>query len=180
MFSMFRGFTVTTVLALSVAVLVVVPPTQPVADDLAEEIANADPRNEGVDFDIETGLWNSDIGMNIEDVSLNKSMADVQRILFLTLERVSDRDFSRFYLLYEGDKRFYLEGGKARTIGQDYSWQNPIALIREFLPALRDMDDRKTYPRLNPSLLGGTMEAMENMKRFHMEWYLQEELAESD
>lgn len=149
------------------------------ADDLARDIREADPRNEGVDFTIRTSWWDDDIGLDIDDVSFDKAMTDVQRVLFMALERVADRDYDRFLLLYEGDARFFLDGKTAREIGKEYSWQNPIALMRKFLPELQTTEGHKAYPRLNDSLLGGTMEAIENMKRFHRDWYLEAELAES-
>ena len=71
-----------------------------------------DPRNSGVDLSVYcTNLLDSKIiVVDVLSVGLDKSTADVFRVLFQIAENLKEKQFERVYLASKGSKKFFIDG----------------------------------------------------------------------
>ncbi len=73
-----------------------------------------------------------------------------------------------------GKTKFKIDGDYFQTLGEEYSWQNPIYIVRTFSKNLKNPDGTRTYPKWTGGWLGVTKEQMEDFNDFHKKWYLED------
>jgi hypothetical protein len=100
------------------------------------------------------------------------SMADVDRVLFQSAEALSGREFRSVVLAYRGRAKFEIEGARFKEIGESYSWQNPVYLIRTLPEKLRLPSGEPAFSAWTGGWLGVVNAQMKDHEVFHNSWYL--------
>ena len=75
---------------------------------------------------------------------------------------------------FRGKTKFKIDGNYFQTLGEEYSWQKPIYIVRTFPEHLKNPDGRRAHPKWTGGLLGVTKEQMEDFNDFHKKWYLED------
>lgn len=135
-----------------------------------------DSRNDGIEIDVHySNYLNTGILVfDLEEVSLNKSRADVFRVLLQYADAIQDKDFDEIHLSYNGDVRFTLSGFHFKTIGEEYDWQNAVYTMRTFPEKLKTPYGYDAFDTWTGGVLGVTSAQMEDFSEFHDEWYFDE------
>ena len=140
------------------------------------DLIKKDGRNNGIhiyahyDYFINPSIININF-WNIED---NKTMADIDRILFQFAELLRDKNFKKVIFSFRFNKRFYIKGNYFKKMGEEFSYQNKVYLIRKFPERLFKMDGSKAFSTWTGGLLGVVTKQIEDHNEFHKAWYLEE------
>jgi hypothetical protein len=100
------------------------------------------------------------------------SMADVDRVLFKAADALKAQNFGSVVLAYHGRARWRLEGAHFHEIGQEWSYQNPIYLVRTFPEHVTKMDGTPAFSEWSGGLLGVLLQELKQHNELHMRWYL--------
>ncbi len=109
---------------------------------------------------------------DLRSVSPEKSKADVFRVFLQFAKRMRDREFSRVYLSYKGNLKFYLDGSYFKRLGNEYDWQNPVYIIRTFPEYVKELDGSTAYQTWMGGFLGVSLEQFSDFDDFHDRWYV--------
>ena len=140
------------------------------------DLIEKDSRNNGVqiyahyDYFINPNI----INLNFWNIDDDKSMADIDRILFQFAELLKDKSYEKVIFSYHFNKKFFIKGDYFKKIGEEFSSQNPIYLIRTFPENVYKMDGSKAFSTWTGGLFGVVGEQMEDHNDFHKGWYLEE------
>ncbi len=137
----------------------------PVAKALAGE--------SGADTRVYRRNWISrdEIVFDIRSVEGSISMADMTRRLLKAAEALKESSFSRVYLAYRGEERFYFEGAYFKRIGEERSYQNPIYTIRTMPENVRNLDSTPAFGTWTGGVIGVLGRQMEDSNEFHRRWW---------
>ena len=143
----------------------------PLNDALEEDY-----RNEGIEVSVHFGNYvnPSILVYDLKSVSNTKSMADVFRVFLQFAEKMKEKNFDVVELSFRGKTKFKIDGDYFQTLGEEYSWQNPIYTVRTFSENLKNPDGTRAYPKWSGGLLGVAKEQMEDFNDFHKKWYLED------
>jgi hypothetical protein len=144
-----------------------------------DELKN-DPRNNGVEVSVHYGNYAnpSILIYDLKSISNTNSMADVFRVYLQFSEKVQSKKFDVVELCFKGKTKFKIKGNYFQTLGEEYSWQNPVYTIRIFSENLINLDGSMAYPKWTGGLLGVLGKQMEDFNDFHKKWYLEDILKE--
>lgn len=144
---------------------------QPAAAALSE-----DPRNEPVDWAVyaRLGVVPGTLVLDLRNIDEDAAMLDVDRGLFMIAERFAEREFDRVILAYKGQERFQLPGAYFQRIGEEYSWQNPVVLIRELPQNVYFTDGSRVFNVWTGGVLGVMSSQLADHQTLHELWYLEE------
>jgi len=133
-----------------------------------ESVIQDDKRNEGFvgSLHYEYLVNYNSLVFSLDDVSYDYTIADVFRVFLQVADEMKDKDFTRFTFSYKGNKKFYIDGKYFKTLGKEYSIQNPLYTMRVFPSYLYKMDKTKAY-----SSLGGLISDYVDFTDFHENWY---------
>ena len=139
----------------------------------ANSALNEDARNAGIHTWIhyEYFINPSTLVIDLRDVDLDKSTADVFRVLFLVAEKFEGRDFSKVYLSSKGTKKFYLQGDYFEELGSSYSYQNPLYLLRTFPENTFSTNGTKAFPTWTGGMLGVANKQMNDLNDLAQDWF---------
>ena len=140
------------------------------------DVLEMDYRNNEIEVSVHFGNYvnPSILVFDLKSVSTQKSMADVFRVFLQFAEAMKERKFDTIELSYRGKTKFKIDGNYFQTLGEEYSWQNPVYTMRTFSENLKNPDGTRAYPEWTGGLLGVTKEQMEYFNDFHMKWYLED------
>ncbi len=136
-------------------------------------VVNNDSRNDGIVVNVHFGgyLQKSILEYNLKSISSNKSKADVFRVFLQFSEEMKENSFKQIYLSFRGNKKFIINGDYFNTLGKEYSFQNPIYIMRTFPENLKKLDGQNAYPEWTGGLLGVSNKQLEDFDDFHNNWY---------
>jgi hypothetical protein len=141
-----------------------------------DEVLNSDPRNKGVKVSVHFGNY-INLSILIYDLKLisgSNSMTDVFRVFLQFAEKMQSKEFDFVELSFRGKTKFRIAGNYFQKLGREYSWQNPIYIVRTFPENLMNPDGAKAYSEWSGGWLGVTLKQMEDFNDFHEKWYLRD------
>jgi hypothetical protein len=116
---------------------------------------------------------------DLQDVSLEKSMADVFRVFLQSAEKLQEHTFQHVDLAFRGEPKFRMAGDYFTKLGKEYSWQNPVYTIRTFPESILNMDGTRAFPEWTGGLLGVVGKQFDDLTDFHKKWWLDQKLKEA-
>jgi len=146
------------------------------------EVIKEDPRNDGIEISVHFKNYvdSSTIIYNLKSVSGDKSMADIFRVFLQFAEKtyLASTKIDAVELQFRGKTKFKITGEYFLTLGEEYSWQNPIYTMRTFPENLMNPDGSEAYPEWTGGLLGVMGKQVEEFNDFHQKWWLDDMLAD--
>ena len=98
------------------------------------DVFKKDARNQGIhiyahyDYFLNPNV----ININFWNIDDDKTMADIDRLLFQFAESLKDRSYEKVIFSFRFNKKFFITGEYFKKIGREFSFQNPVYLIRKF------------------------------------------------
>ena len=140
------------------------------------DLIKKDIRNDGIRLytHYDNFINPSIININFWNIDNDKTMADMDRIIFQLAEVLVDKTFEKVIFSFRFDKKYFIRGDYFKKIGEEFSYQNKIYLIRSFPEKLYKMDGSKAFSTWTGGLLGVMTKQMEDHNEFHKVWYLEE------
>jgi hypothetical protein len=135
---------------------------------------SSDPRNEGIKYNIHLQYYLNirKLVIDIKAVPGDKSMTDVFRSFLQIAESLKDKQFSRVILSCAGTAKFSIEGDYFKTLGAEYSTQNPVYTIRTFPQNVDRLNGDPAFISGDiGGLLGGLTDELSNFNKFNAEWF---------
>ncbi|QDZ06430.1 hypothetical protein FPZ24_02185 [Sphingomonas panacisoli] len=117
----------------------------------------------------------NDIVFDVWRLAPDGSMADMDRQLFKAAEALKGRPFDHVVLAYHGVGRFMIDGAHFGVIGDSWSYQNPIFIVRTLPENVSDMTGKPAFETWTGGLLGVVSQQMEDHNKLHEQWYLRAE-----
>lgn len=122
------------------------------------------------------GVDPNNIVFDLRDLTAGASGAGVLGGFFQFAEEMQDRDFDYVYLAYHGHQRFRLAGDDFKEIGESFSYQNPVYLVRTLPEKLETPDGRRAFSSWSGGLLGVLGAQMDDVNALTRKWWLEDEL----
>jgi len=143
-----------------------------VADRPLQNVLKTDTRNQGVKANAHFDGWfnTSTLVFDVTDVS-GASRAGVFRSFLQYAEAMQKRHFTTVILACRGTNKFTLDGDYFQQLGQEYSTQNPMYIIRTFPIHVTAMDGTQLYSEYSGGILGVLQKELEQFNDFNDEWY---------
>ena len=125
------------------------------------------------------GYINPDVLVyDLRDVPGDKSRLDVMRVVLQYADRLKEQEFETVELAYRGDIRFSVDGAYFQELGQEYEFQNPVYTLRTFPEHVNGLDGTPAFGTWTGGLFGVLGRQMEDLNRFHDQWYLNDLVVE--
>lgn len=139
-----------------------------------DDVVTEDDRNRGIVASAHYGGWiNPEVlTFDLKKVPGNRSPADVFRVFLQFARRMREKSFERVELRFRGNVKFLLPGSDFRDLGDQYSQQNPVYLVRTFPERLKNPDGSRAFPERSGGLFGVVAEQMRDFRKFHERWYV--------
>ena len=140
------------------------------------DVFKKDARNQGIhiyahyDYFLNPNV----ININFWNIDDDKTMADIDRLLFQFAESLKDRSYEKVIFSFRFNKKFFITGEYFKKIGREFSFQNPVYLIRKFPEELYNMDGNKAFSTWTGGMLGVLKNQIEDHNKFHQVWYLED------
>lgn len=137
---------------------------------------DSDNRNSGIEIDLhyKSYIIPNVLVFNLKNVSNDKAVADVFRVLLQTTSALKEKDFETIELAFKGASKFKLKGSYFQELGKEYETQNPVYTMRTFPENLMDMKGQSAYSEWSGGLLGVLNKQMEDFNDFNKKWYLED------
>jgi len=145
---------------------------------MMDEVLKSDPRNEGIKASVYSKENQSVLFFNLENISLDKSPADVFRVFLQFADKIKENVYKTVKLCFRKKVKFIIDGKYFQKIGKEFSFQNPVYTMRTFPKNLLNPDGTKAYNTWTGGLIGVLNKQMEDFNDFHKKWYLDELLSE--
>lgn len=135
---------------------------------------NSDPRNSVAKWAVyhRWGIAPKTIVLDLRSVELSAAPVDINRMLFQIADRFQGRSYDRIVLAYRGEARFLLTGSYFSRIGEEYSWQNPVFLMRELPQNTLRISGEPAFETWTGGWLGVMNAQMNDLNSLHQEWYI--------
>lgn len=111
---------------------------------------------------------------DLRSISGETSQLDVMRALFQAAESLQASSFNEVILAYKGTPKFKISGDYFKKMGDEYSWQNPIYLTRSFAENTLTLQDKRAFSTWTGGALGVIARQMDDLKKLHHQWYIDE------
>jgi predicted Zn finger-like uncharacterized protein len=140
------------------------------------DVLKKDHRNNGIEVSVHYSKYisTSTLIYDLKSVSMKKTKADVFRVLLQYAKKLKNKRYKTIVLCFKGQRKFKIDGGYFRKLGQEYSRQNPVYLMRTFPENVFNLDGSRAYKAWAGGLLGVTAQQIEDFNDFHDKWYLNE------
>ena len=137
---------------------------------------NSDNRNSGIEIDLhyKNYIIPNVLIFNLKNVSNDKAVADVFRVLLQTTAALEEKEFETIELAFRGKSKFKLKGSYFKELGKEYEVQNPVYTMRTFPENILEMTGQNAYSVWTGGLLGVLNKQMEDFNDFNKKWYLNE------
>lgn len=147
---------------------------QPVSQALSK-----DSRNKSIQVATyyEYAIIPSVLVFDLRSVSAATSQIDVMRVFFQAADSLRDKSFDKVILAYKGKAKFAVGGDYFKTLGNEYSWQNPILLTRTFAQNVKQLDDTPAFSTWTGGLFGVMQNQLDDLASLHRQWYLNDWIA---
>lgn len=134
----------------------------------------SDNRNSGIEIDLhhKNYIIPNVLVFNLKNVSNDKAIADVFRVLLQTTSALKEKDFETIQLAFKGTPKFKLKGSYFKELGKEYETQNPVYNMRTFPGNLMHMKGQAAYSQWTGGLLVVLNKQMEDFNDFNKKWYL--------
>jgi hypothetical protein len=138
------------------------------------KVVSLDSRNDGIGVSVHYAYYVdfSTLVYDLRSVSGGKSMTDVFRVFLQFSEKMQSQRFTEVELMYKGKVKFTIAGDYFQTLGNEYSFQNPVYTMRSFPENLKNPDGTRAYAEWSGGILGVALKQMEDFNDFHKRWYL--------
>lgn len=145
--------------------------------NLQRHMANVikdDPRNDGIKVWVHyKWLVNPmELKYDLRNISDESSPLDVNRVMLQFSEKIKDKQFSKVYLSYRGEDKFYFKGDYFQNLGKEYEFQNPIYTLRTIPENIYTLNGEPRYGSWTGGWLGVASKQMEDINTFAKDWYL--------
>lgn len=139
-------------------------------------VLSEDPRNEGIEVWVHYKwfIFPNEIKYDLRELSGGNSTADITRVLLQFAEKKKGTEYNKVRLAYKGKDKFYLEGSYFQSLGEDYSYQNPIYILRTLPENVYNFDGSRAYGVWTGGWLGVMGRQMEDLNQFAQDWYLKD------
>lgn len=133
-----------------------------------------DPRNSDITIwsHYQAFIAPSTLVLDLRSVGDDKAPVDVFRCLLQSASAFKSKSFDTVVLKHRGRAKFTLEGTYFKTLGDEYSWQNPVFTIRTFPQHIMKLDGSQAFPTWEGGWIGVTTKQMEDFLEFHKQWYV--------
>lgn len=137
---------------------------------------DSDSRNFGIEVDLhyKNYVIPNVLVFNLKNVSNDKAVADVFRVLLQATSELKEKDFETVELAFKGTTKFKLKGSYFKELGDEYETQNPVYTMRTFPENLMDLKGQPAYSEWTGGLLGVLNKQMEDFNDFNRKWYLED------
>lgn len=138
------------------------------------EVINDDYRNSDVKVNahFENYINFNVLVFNLKEVGDKASKLDVFRTFMQYAEKIQSKQFKRIVFSYKGKQKFYIEGGYFKKLGDEYSYQNPMYIIRTFPENVYNLDGSKAFSSWTGGLFGVMNKQMEEFNEFMDQWFM--------
>lgn len=117
------------------------------------------------------------IVIDIRAVKGTASMAAMDRNLFKAAEGLKDQRFGMVVLAFHGTPKWLIDPDAFQTIGRERAFQNPVYVMRTMQQDVKTLDGAPAFPALSGGWLGVLGEELNQHKRFHEGWWLDDAMA---
>lgn len=124
------------------------------------------------------GVVPGSIVYDLRDVGLQASSAGVIGGFFAFAEEMKDRDFNEVLLAWRGEVRFRLPGDDFKEIGEEFSWQNPVYLLRTLPERLETPEGQRAFDTWTGGMLGVLNQQMDDVNSFTDQWFMRDAVQE--
>jgi hypothetical protein len=137
-------------------------------------VIEKDYRNSDIEVSVHYGSYIdfNTLVYDLTSVDRNKSPADIFRVLLQFAEQIKDKEFSVIKLEHKGNLKFLIDGSYFHTLGNEYSFQNPVYTMRTFPANLKNPDGTSAYSEWTGGWLGVLGNQLEDFNDFNRKWYL--------
>ena len=118
------------------------------------------------------GVLPSEIVFDIRSVEGTVSRADITRMLFQVAEAFEDKEFDWVVLAYKGKAKFKIPGEHFQEIGREFSYQNPVYLMRKLPQNVCELDGSAAFASYSGGWLGVLGAEMDDLNELHDRWWL--------
>ena len=139
-----------------------------------KDVLKSDPRNSEIHITAHYKYYliPSVLVLDVKEVSSEKSLADVFRVLLQYASEIQKMEFETVNLSSKGKTKFILKGSYFRELGEEYGFQNPVYTMRTFPENVYALDGAKAFPSWTGGLIGVAGKQMEDFAEFHKQWYI--------
>lgn len=99
-------------------------------------------------------------------------MADVDRNLFKSAEALKGRHYSSVVLAYHGQGKLKIDGDHFQSLGEQWSYQNPIRLIGDLPEHTSNLDGSPAFGSWSGGFIGVMLNQMKDHNELHERWYM--------
>ena len=140
------------------------------------EVLSADSRNQGIVVKTHFASYcqPSALVFDLQEISGDKSPADVFRVLLQYAAAVQEREFKTVHLNHLGKLKFALDGSYFKRLGSEYGTQNPVYTMRTLPENLFLPSGERAYGTWTGGLLGVLEGQVDDFNNFHQKWYLED------
>lgn len=122
------------------------------------------------------GASPSSIVFDIRSVAGEASAASVIGDFLRFAQEMRNRDFDHVYLASRGSVKFRISGAEFKQIGQEFSLQNPVYLLRTLPEKLETPDGGRAFPTWTGGLIGVLGQQMKDVQEFSLAWWMVDNL----
>lgn len=140
------------------------------------KVIEDDSRNKGIDVSVHFRNYVEfdKLEYDLQNISTDKSMADVFRVFLQYSEQLKDENFSALIFSYNGNDKFFIEGSYFNLLGKEYNFQNPIYTMNHFPENVYNLNGTHAFETWTGGWLGVAGKQMEDFNAFHKKWYLED------
>ena len=144
----------------------------------AKSVLSDDHRNKTVSVAVyhRWGIVPSEIVFDLRNIRGDTSRADVTRMLFQVAEAFEDRDYEWVFLAYKGKAKLKLDGEQFKEIGETFSYQNPVYLMRKLPQHIYYLDGRRVFGVYTGGWLGVASAELSDLNQLHDKWWWEEDI----
>ena len=124
------------------------------------------------------GVAPNSIVFDLWRVGWGATQAEVIGVFLRFADQMKDREFGEIRLAYRGKTKFILDGEDFHDIGREFSYQNPVYVIRTFPEKLRTPGGRRAFSTWSGGVLGVLGKQMEDLNDLGRRWYLNDMLSD--
>jgi hypothetical protein len=140
------------------------------------EVLESDSRNSGINMQAHYLYYVQPkvLVIDVRHISLDKSAADVFRVLLQYASELKEKSFDYVLLQSHGKTKFSLEGDYFKNIGEEYLAQNPVYTMRTFTENVYTPAGEKAFGTWTGGFLGVLNKQLEDFAEFHRKWYVED------
>jgi hypothetical protein len=138
-----------------------------------QRVVQNDPRNHSVQATAHWRWWVDPnvVIFDIQGLTGSASRIDVFRVFSQFAEAMKDRRYSRVILASQGQSKFILDGMYFQELGNQYSTEKPMYIMREFPTWVSTASGNHPFHEPNGGLLVMLADTVQQFTELSNEWY---------